>query len=135
MDKRICFLLICSFFLLSLYGQDVTVKGKVTDATTGEGLPYAALLIKGTTLGTATDAEGFFVLSVPKGKKTLSVSYLGYDSREMPLIPEKTAYLEIALSPSGIHLGEVVVKPTKEKYRKKDNPAVRLVREIIDRKN
>lgn len=47
----------------------------------------------------------------------------------------KTAYLEIALSPSGIHLGEVVVKPTKEKYRKKDNPAVRLVREIIDRKN
>lgn len=134
MDKRICFLLICSFFLLSLYGQDVTVKGKVTDATTGEGLPYAALLIKGTTLGTATDAEGFFVLSVPKGEKTLSVSYLGYDSREMPLIPEKTAYLEIALSPSGIHLGEVVVKPTKEKYRKKDNPAVRLVREIIDRK-
>ena len=110
------------------------MEGLVTDSVTGEGLPYAALQIKGTTLGTATDADGHFSFSVPKGKKILVVSYLGYDSREMILIPEKKSHLEISLPPSGIHLGEVVIKTTKEKYRKKDNPAVRLVREIIERK-
>lgn len=134
MNKKICFLLIYSFFFLKFYGQDITVEGLVTDSVTGEGLPYAALQIKGTTLGTATDADGHFSFSVPKGKKILVVSYLGYDSCEMILIPEKKSHLEISLPPSGIHLGEVVIKPTKEKYRKKDNPAVRLVREIIDRK-
>lgn len=63
MNKKICFLLIYSFFFLKFYGQDITVEGLVTDSVTGEGLPYAALQIKGTTLGTATDADGHFSLN------------------------------------------------------------------------
>ena len=135
MNKKICCLLISFLLLSGLYGQNVTVKGIVTDSITGEVLPYAELLIQGSTFGTITNGEGQFSLTIPAGKKTLVVSYLGYDSHKMELIPEKTPYLSISLSPSGIHLEEVVIKPQKEKYRKKDNPAVRLVREIIERKN
>lgn len=135
MKKKICCLIISFLLLSGLYGQNVTVKGIVTDSITGEVLPYAELLIQGSAFGTIADAEGQFSLLVPKGKKTLIVSYLGYESRKIELIPEKMPYLSVSLSPSGIHLEEVVIKPQKEKYRKKDNPAVRLVREIIERKN
>lgn len=135
MNKKICCLLISLLLLSGLYGQNVTVKGVVTDSITGEALPYAELLIQGSTFGTITNGEGQFSLSVPSGKKTLVVSYLGYDSHKIELIPEKTTYLSIPLSPSGIHLEEVVIKPQKEKYRKKDNPAVRLIRKMIERKN
>lgn len=53
----------------------------------------------------------------------------------MKLVPGKMPYLSISLSPSGVYLKEVVVKPQREKYEKKDNPAVRFVRNIIERKN
>lgn len=135
MNKKICCLLISFLLLSGLYGQNVTVKGVVTDSITGDALPYAELLIQGSTFGTITNGEGQFSLSVPSGKKTLVVSYLGYDSHKIELIPEKTTYLSIPLSPSGIHLEEVIIKPQKEKYRKKDNPAVRLIRKMIERKN
>lgn len=135
MSKRISCLLISFMLLSGLYGQGITVKGIVTDSITGEALPYAELLIQGSAYGTVTNDKGEFSLSVPAGRKILVVSYLGYESYKMELIPEKTPYLSITLSPDEVYLQEVVIKPQKEKYRKKDNPAVRLVREIIDRKN
>lgn len=134
MNKKIYFLLLFSFFLLKVYGQNFMIKGIVTDSTTGEGLPFATILVQESKLGTSTDTEGNFSLSVPKGKKKLLVSYMGYESCEMEFVPNKTTYLKIALAPLDVNLTEVVIKPTREKYRKKDNPAVRFVREMIRRK-
>ena len=135
MKKKIYFLLVFSFFLLKVYGQDFMVKGIVTDSITGDGLPFATILVKGSTLRTSTNTEGHFSLSVPKGKKIqLLISYMGYESCEMEILPDKTPYLKIALIPIDVNLTEVVIKPTREKYRKKDNPAVHFVREMIRRK-
>lgn len=136
MNKKICYLLISFLFLFGrLYGQNFTVEGIVTDSITGEALPYAELLIQGSAFGTITNEEGKFSFIVPAGKKTLVVSYLGYESCKMELNPEKTPYLSISLAPSEVYLQEVVIKPQKEKYRKKDNPAVQLVKNIIVQKN
>lgn len=135
MNKRIYCLFLLLLFLSGLYGQNITVKGIVTDSITGEALPYAELFIQGSTLGTTTNDKGQFSLNVPAGEKTLVVSYLGYESYKMKLVPGKMPYLSISLSPSGVYLKEVVVKPQREKYEKKDNPAVRFVRNIIEQKN
>lgn len=121
-------------FLLTVWtasGQDRIIKGVVTDSITGEGLPYAALMFKGTTTGVATDADGNFSCSAPAGNKILTVSYLGYDTKEIEVTQGKTAPLKIQLAPSGIALHEVVIKPHKEKYSKKDNPAVTFVKQMI----
>ncbi|MBS0029006.1 SusC/RagA family TonB-linked outer membrane protein [Chitinophaga sp. 22321] len=59
--------------------QTRTVKGRVTDASSGNGLPLVSVQVKGTTSGTQTDTHGNFTLQVPEGKRTaLLFSYVGY---------------------------------------------------------
>lgn len=56
----------------------VQVSGKVTDADTGEPLPGVAITVEGTTLGTQTDLEGNYELSVPNSQAVLVFRFLGY---------------------------------------------------------
>lgn len=134
MVKRLLIWIVLFLSFSNLHGQEKIINGTVTDSETGEGLPYASLIIKGTTLGTATDAEGIFSLSIPTGEKILSVSYLGYETQEIKIDAGKISHLDVHLKPEGIQMTEVVIKPGREKYTKKDNPAVRFVREMIERK-
>lgn len=106
----------------------------MTDSISGEALPYASLIFKGTTQGTATDLDGHFELPLPDRTQTLEVSYLGYDTRQLSIHSRTGSPLHIQLVPSGIALQEVTVKPGKERYSKKDNPAVRLVKQVIERR-
>ena len=131
MGKKIVFLLASLFTVWIANGQNTIIKGIVTDSITGEGLPYVSLIFKGTTIGTATDGDGNFSFSASTGVKNLEVSYLGYDTKEVKVIPGKTNNLKIKLAPNGITLNEVVVKPKKEKYSKKENPAVKFVKQVI----
>ena len=63
-----------------------TVRGQVLDQATEEGLPGVTVLLKGTTLGVSTSADGSFVLQVPPdGYSTLSISSIGYATREIAL--------------------------------------------------
>jgi iron complex outermembrane receptor protein len=57
--------------------QNITVKGSVADKGTGEPIPYASIQLKGTLTGTSTDANGQFVIDVPKSG-TLIFSFVGY---------------------------------------------------------
>ncbi|MBD3377857.1 TonB-dependent receptor [candidate division KSB1 bacterium] len=62
------------------------IEGKVIDAATGEPLPGANIIIKGTSIGAATDLEGKYVIArVPPGKYTLNVTFIGYYAVEIPL--------------------------------------------------
>lgn len=129
--KKIVFLIASLWAVCTAGAQDITLKGIVTDSITGEGLPYASLILEGTTVGTATDGEGYFSFTVPAANKLLTVSYLGYDTKEIDITSGKTTNLNIQLLPTGIALNDIVVKPGKEKYSKKENPAVELVRQLI----
>ncbi|MFZ5939785.1 MAG: SusC/RagA family TonB-linked outer membrane protein [Bacteroidota bacterium] len=88
------------------YAQQRTLTGTVTDATNGDPLPGATVLVKGTTMGTATDMDGHFELRITSGE-VLVVSFVGYISAEIPIL-DKTM-LDVALNPSSINVDELVV--------------------------
>ncbi|PPK86497.1 iron complex outermembrane receptor protein [Neolewinella xylanilytica] len=84
-----------------------TITGTITDAESGDPLIGASVVITGSTTGTVTDFDGNFNLSVPEAAASVTVSYTGYGSREIPLVEGQTAY-DIQLT-SGELLQEVVV--------------------------
>ena len=47
------------------FGQELTVTGVVKDSSTGEGVPFASLQVKGTMTGTSSDLDGYYTISVP----------------------------------------------------------------------
>ena len=65
--KKAKLILSALFMLLgvAVFAQNVTVRGTVKDATTGEAIPFAAIQIKGTSTGSATDANGAYVITAP----------------------------------------------------------------------
>lgn len=136
MGKKILFCLVGLLCLFSLEGQnEIRIKGLVTDSVSGEPLPYVSIIVKGTTTGAATDLDGRFSLTVPSAAsgKMLEVSYLGYSTKQVPLKSGQS--LSIQLAPTGIALNEVVVKPGRERYRRRDNPAVAFVKNVIERRD
>ncbi|SHJ05849.1 TonB-linked outer membrane protein, SusC/RagA family [Hymenobacter daecheongensis DSM 21074] len=85
---------------------DVPVSGRVTQAN-GEGLPGVTIIVKGTTIGTSSNADGGFSLSVPEGS-TLVFSYVGYVRKEVALTGA-TSSLTVMLQEDAKALSEVVV--------------------------
>jgi TonB-linked SusC/RagA family outer membrane protein len=86
---------------------DIPVSGRVLD-NKGAALPGVTVLVKGTTNGTSTDADGRFTLSVPSGA-TLVFSSVGYRTQELPPLNGPTSTLEVRLSDDQQALNEVVV--------------------------
>ncbi len=84
----------------------IAIKGTVLDET-GEPIPFASVVIKGTSVGTNTDIDGRFHLSAPTKKSILTVSYLGYMPFETS-IDNKTTF-EIKLKSDNQLLDEVVI--------------------------
>jgi TonB-linked SusC/RagA family outer membrane protein len=84
-----------------------SITGRVTDATTGEGLPGVNIMIKGTQKGTATDVEGAFTLAIPNDDAILVFSFVGFVSQEV-IVGNRTN-LEIQLGVDEKSLDEVVV--------------------------
>ena len=134
MAKRVLFIMLFGVIALVARGQNYTIKGTVTDSITGEPLPYVAVLLKGTTIGGTTDIDGNFTISTSSKVRTIQISYLGYTEKEVSFTPGKASNLKVQLAPTSIALEEVVIKPGKEKYKKKDNPAVIFIKNAIERR-
>ncbi len=100
--------LLMLLMLLSLvsYGQSLVVSGKVTDEN-GEGVPGASVLIKGTTLGVMTDADGKFSIQNVPGDATLVFSFIGYNTQEIAVAGRTT--INVTLQTDIKSLDEVVV--------------------------
>jgi len=110
----------------------ITFQGQVIDSITGLPLDFVNIVEKGTTNGTITDTKGEFQMIVKPGSE-IHFSYLGYDSRVIIAGSRKTT-VSVKMMPQDVQLSEVVVKPKKERYRRKDNPAVTLIRNVIAHK-
>ena len=95
---------------------DRTISGTVVDAETGEPLVGVNILVSGTTIGTATDAEGSFRLDVPDDAAVLEVSYIGYVDRDVQLDDSRSEY-RIELEPANEFLDEVTVVAYGEQRR------------------
>ncbi len=106
--KKLRFAMTCLSLVLSLaaFAQNITVKGVVTDATTGEGVPYASIQVKGTVTGTSTDADGAFSFSVPS-RATLIFSSIGYVTQEVAV--EGRNVINVLLASDSEYLEDVLV--------------------------
>jgi TonB-linked SusC/RagA family outer membrane protein len=115
--KIVALLLFCSlaipFYTLAANNlaiddqQQIKVYGKVTDIATSEVMPGVNVVVKGTTLGAVTDAEGKYSLSVPERNATLMFSFIGFVTQEVALNGRTT--IDIALTAVVTNLDEVVV--------------------------
>ena len=92
---------------ISAMAQDATISGTVTGQENGEALPGVNVIVKGTTQGTVTDIEGNYSISVPEGAETLSFSFIGYETQEVPINGQST--INPVLTSDTKQLSEVVV--------------------------
>jgi TonB-linked SusC/RagA family outer membrane protein len=98
--------LFCFFFINSAFAQNLIIKGKVTDATTGESLIGVSVAVKGTTTGTQTDVNGAYSITAPS-TATLAFSYIGYATQEVTVNGRNT--IDIKLLAQNNELQQIVV--------------------------
>ena len=117
--KKIKFLFMALAMAVSALAsaQNITVTGCVKDSSTGEGIPFASLQVKGTMVGASTDLDGLYSISVP-ADGVLIFSSIGYLNTEVPV--EGRAVVDVALSPDSQVLEETIVvafgTATKESF-------------------
>lgn len=112
--------LLAIFLILAqwCFAQTGSVSGKLMDGEFNEVLPFANVLVKGTTIGTTTDFDGAYSVELEPGTYTLVFSFLGYTSKEITdIVVEagKTVELNVTLYPASNQLDEVVVTTTVRK--------------------
>ena len=118
-----------STFLLFItqlsFGQTYKLEGKILDASNKSGLPFANISLEGTTLGSASDADGrFSIEKINAGTYTVIASYMGYSTYKRPItIPNEDGELTILLEAEAIQLDEYVVTASRRRERIEDAPA------------
>jgi len=103
-NKKHFVLLFLFTFSLALFAQQRQIKGTVKDEK-GEAIIGATIIVKGTTTGTTTDIDGNFTLNLPAAAKTLLVSFVGMEKKEVDV---KNNNFNVVLTDNSIALNEVV---------------------------
>jgi len=109
------------------------VEGIVKDSVTGNVLPDVALSLRGDSKGTVSDVNGYYFLRTNSDSMVLSVSYIGYETKHISL---EKGYnrIDVYLKPTLYDLDEVTVRPRRERYSRRDNPAVLFIEQMIARR-
>lgn len=107
---KIKLLLLFVFFASTLAAQNISLSGYLKDAANGEALIGATLYVEELKQGTATNAYGFYSLTIPKGNYTLQISFIGYETIKQKIKAAKSQTISVALNESSEQLDEVVVK-------------------------
>lgn len=106
-------------------GQDGLIKGRVFDAINNEPLPFANVVIKGTSNGTTTNAEGEYQLKVEPGLYNVEASFVGYNPKtefEVQVSRSKPRFLDFGLKESSQTLEEVEISAQDQFSRKEESP-------------
>lgn len=134
--KPIYCILLAAFFVfqpLSSYssvqsrGSDANIVGHVTDRNTKEHLPYITVLLKGTTIGTTTDATGHYrMVNLPEGRFTVEVSAIGYKTiyRDVKLEKGKTLELNFEIEEDLNLIEGVVVSANRSETTRRMAPTL-----------
>ncbi len=113
---------------IQIFAQSFSVKGKVIDSQSGSNLSFANIRVEGTTLGTASNANGEFELKLYEGKYNLIASFIGYFSDTIKVIVNSDlSGLLFSLESTELNLPEVVVKPG-------ENPALEIISKAIEKR-
>jgi hypothetical protein len=123
------FLFLGLFLLLPFFSHgQYTLKGKVTDAETGDPIAFASVFLKGKTSGITTDFEGNYQLTVISISDSLSVSYLGYTMQSKALANVSEQTINFQLWPVAFELGTFV-------FESGENPAFEIIRQAVAKRD
>lgn len=107
---------------MTVLQQDKIIKGKVTDASSGESLPGVNIVIDGTVIGTTTNVEGEFTLSVPNNDVTLVFSFIGFKAKNVKV--GNSSIINVQLEQNTTELEETVVIGYQEVHKKRVTASV-----------
>ncbi len=110
-----------------LWAQSTRVRGKVTDAKTGEVLPLVNVFFKGTTVGMTTDFEGEYTIETRQEVSELQASFVGYETKSVKINPGAFNTVNFQLEPQIFDLDEVKVTPG-------ENPAHAILKNVSKNK-
>lgn len=126
--NRLCIFLLLNCLTISAFAQMYTIKGRVLDADTKEGLPFSDVYFVGTTIGVSTDENGNYEIHALVLPDTLAASALGYDILKKVVKRDTFQTIEFYLNSNSLNLQEIVVLAG-------ENPANAVVRGIIQNKD
>lgn len=137
MKKKIYILFFFGLLLsLNTNAQKLTrIKGTVLDSKTKEPLPFVNVTFKGANIGTTTDFDGKYYIETQWGTTTLLASFVGYKTSSKKVELGKTNTINFLLKNDAIEMETFTVKADKKRYKNKDNPAVQLIKKVIEHKN
>jgi hypothetical protein len=116
------------------FGQTKVVTGVVMDSVTNAPLQNVSVRVKNDPKGSLSDSSGKFRITVDKAVRQVLISNTGYKPFTLQLTGASEQHYTVRLMSTFTRLKEVVVKYKKPKYRNKNNPAVELIRQVIDHK-
>ncbi|MCI0750325.1 MAG: DUF5686 and carboxypeptidase regulatory-like domain-containing protein [Flammeovirgaceae bacterium] len=124
-------IILSSLSLILSYGfvvAQITVRGKVTDASSGDPLPFVNVVFKGTSIGATTDFDGNYTITTSSPTDSLIASYIGYKSRAKVVRKTDLQSINFQLEELVTNLQEIVV-------RAGENPAFEILRNVVKNKN
>ncbi|MBT6686240.1 MAG: carboxypeptidase-like regulatory domain-containing protein, partial [Bacteroidetes bacterium] len=135
---NIIIILITIFLSFNVNGQvssPTIVKGFVIDSHSEEPLPYATIVFENTNTGTTSNEEGFFILTGIQKSSKIHISSMGYEDTTINIIVGERQTINIKLMPKTILLEEANLSFKRSRYKNKDNPAVELIKKVIENKD
>ena len=130
MHNKLFRIYILLLFLWLSAGARAQITGVVTDALTGDTIAYPSASYKGHHMAVSGDAQGRFSIERHEGW-VLTISAVGYQSKEFTVKANSPLTVAVKLKPDTRTLKEVVVKTKRNRYSRKDNPAVELMKRVI----
>ena len=130
MHNKLFRIYILLLFLWLSAGARAQITGVVTDALTGDTIAYPSASYKGHHMAVSGDVQGRFSIERHEGW-VLTISAVGYQSKEFTVKANSPLTMAVKLKPDTRTLKEVVVKTKRNRYSRKDNPAVELMKRVI----
>lgn len=135
--RRIIIITCVALLLVSKTGlaQKITkVKGTIVDANTKLPLPFVNVTFLGTNIGTTTDFDGKYALESKWASDQLIASFVGYETDTFSVALGTSQTTDILLKEASVSLASFTVSEEKERYKNKGNPAVKLIKKVIQNK-
>lgn len=128
--QKYCLLFILTLLTLTLPVKAQLITGIVKDAETGDSIGFASVVYEGHHLSAIANAFGQYQIARHEGWN-ITFSAVGYKSRIIRISEKTRSRLNVTLKPDKRQLQEVTVKSRRNRYSRKDNPAVELMRRVV----
>lgn len=121
---------------IAVFSQNVTIiTGKVIDKFSKESLPFVDVYFKASNVGASTDLDGVFRIDTRYATDSLTATFIGYKPVTVAIQKNvRKQEINFQLENESVVGDEVVIKAKKQKYRKKGNPAVELIKKVMANK-